>query len=146
MDAPLMYKTRKMMYTTKPYEVAYFSYHEWAEPPNQMLLELLAKKMRSTHYFYAVSTTTSGKYDYILYTHLIQLQQVFSKYSSKIVIEINAQLINANTNQTIASKEFSIEKKTTARTPYSGVIAANKAASQLLNEITQFCIYHLSKH
>ena len=32
-----VYDTTEMAYMTRPYEIAYFSQHEWAEPPAQML-------------------------------------------------------------------------------------------------------------
>src|SRR5690606_13007295 len=38
-----LYDTTRMAYTTRPYEIAYFSQHEWGETPSQMLQPLLLR-------------------------------------------------------------------------------------------------------
>lgn len=138
-----IYNTTQMAYTTKPYEIAYFAKNRWAETPPQMLQSLIIQTLQNTHHFYAVSSSPLGTYNYILNAQLIELKQVFYPNTSEIHLKMNVQLINATTNQLIASRQFAVVQATMVRTPYGGVMAANKAAGIMMDEIARFCLQKL---
>ena len=136
-----IYNTSDMAYTTKAYEIGYFVKSSWVEAPTQMLQPLIIQTLQKTHYFHTVgSSSTIGQYSYILNTQLIQLQQDYSKMRPILHFIVRAQIIDAATNQIVGSKEFAVNEPITRNDPYSGVTAANKAASAILNQLAQFCL------
>lgn len=135
-----IYNTTQMLYSTKPYEIAYFSKSEWAETPPQMLQTLIVQTLQNTHHFSAVTTSPVSSYNYTLNTQLLELRQVFNGYGSQLHLKMRIQIVNAATNQVIATKEFSVVQTPPMRSPYGGVIAANRAAAMMMNEIARFTV------
>lgn len=141
MEADPIYNTTAMAYTTKPYQIAYFGKNSWAEPPAAMIQPLIIQTLQNTHHFRAVNGGSSiGNYDYILKTQLLELQQAFLSNTSIVHLKIRAQIINANNGQVMATKQFSVSEMTAQKTPYSGVVATNRATAVILEEIARFCL------
>jgi cholesterol transport system auxiliary component len=142
-EANSIYNTTRMVYTIKPYQVAYFAKNRWAASPGKMLQQLMIQTLQNTHYFKAViAPPFSGMYDYILNTQLFELQQDFTHNPSVIRLRLNAQLIQSGTNRIIATKQFTVIEPAPQNTPYGGVIAANRAVSELLRQLVNFCVKH----
>ena len=136
------YDTRKMIYTQKPYELSDFSRNQWAAPPAEMLEPILIQKLRDTGYFHAVvNNAYSVNRQLILRTHLIELRQDFTVTPSRVRIALQAELINSDDNKVINSHTFTCSMPAPKNTPYSGVLAANKAVDKLLSQIAQFCVH-----
>lgn len=134
------YNTMQMAYTVKPYQLAYFTQNQWAETPSQMLQPLIVQTLQNTHLFHAVvSPPFMGRYDYVLATEILQLQQDFSVKPSRVDIKLRAQLTNSATNTVIATREFTVNEHILQRTPYGGVLAANRGTQTLLRELAHFC-------
>jgi len=135
-----LYETDKMAYTSHSYRVDYFAKSKWADTPARMLQPLIMKTLQNTHYFDAVTSSTSSiRYDYILNVQLSELRQVFLIHSSYVVLKIHAELINAKTGIIIASKEMISEVPARSMNPFGGVVAANTALSITLKKLTYFC-------
>jgi len=142
-ESNAVYNTTDMAYTTEPYQVAYFANNGWAETPAKMLQPLIVQALQSTHYFKAIGTSIiSTRYDMILTTQLLQLQQDFTNKNvrSQVHLVLRAQLINAATGRVIAARQFSAVEAAPTNNPYGGVIAANRAASVVMEELAAFCL------
>jgi len=138
------FNTTQMAYSIRPYQVAYFSKNQWAETPAEMFAPLLVRTLQKTHFFRAVVTPPFlGRPDYILSTQILDLQQDFTHYPALLRLTINVQLIRFSSNQVIASQFFNEQQPMMYRTPYSGVIAANRATENILRKMAQFCLHHL---
>jgi cholesterol transport system auxiliary component len=110
-----------------------------------MFQPLLVQALQNTHYFRAIVTQPFiGRYDYILSTQILQLQQNFIYYPAKLQLTVRAQLINATTNQVIATQLFYKQQMMAKQTPYAGVIAANHAMEDVLRQIATFCLKTLT--
>ncbi len=140
------YNTTMMAYTTRPYQIAYFSQNQWAETPAQMLQPLLVQAMQETHYFHAVVTLPfSGHYDYVLNTQILRLQQDFTHRHPCLQLSVRMQLTNATTSQVLATRQYTIDEPLRYASPYSGVMAANRAMERLLRQIAAFSIANVSR-
>jgi cholesterol transport system auxiliary component len=123
--ASSIYDTTEMAYSTKRYQLAYFSKNRWADSPPQMLQPLIVDALQRTHYFHAVGTASAlGNYDFRLNTQLLELKQVFYQ----------------NSPSEVHLKEFAVVENAPHNTPYGGVIAANRATSRMLTELTRWCL------
>jgi cholesterol transport system auxiliary component len=135
------YDSRKMIYTKKRYELSDFARNQWAATPAEMLEPILIQKLRNTGYFHAVihnDNLVSRRL--ILRTHLIELQQDFTVTPSQIKLALQAELINVIENKVINTHTFTCSMPARENTPYSGVLAANRAVDKLLSQIAEFCV------
>lgn len=139
------YNTQKMIYMNIPYKISAYANHEWTAPPAHLLLPLIAGAVRSTGYFHAVMTPPfSGRTRYQLVTKLLAFQQEFFQPVSQERVVIEVSLIDMNTNRVIASKVFKKVESAPENDPYSGVLAANKAANLLAHQIAKFVVRTIS--
>ncbi|KWR88054.1 ABC-type transport auxiliary lipoprotein family protein [Cupriavidus sp. IDO] len=135
------YATSRMAYTTRKYQIAYFSQNEWVETPAQMMLPLIVETLRRTHYFSAVlSPPDFGRQTFMLHTEIIELSQDFMSDPAVLRLTARFDLRQETTNRLIAAKELSVQVRLADRTPYAGVVAANEAAGRLLRELSRFVI------
>jgi cholesterol transport system auxiliary component len=135
------YNTTQMAYSIRPYQVAYFSQNQWGETPSQMLQPLLMQTLQNTHRFHAVvAAPYMGRYDYALSTEILQLQQDFTVRPARVQFKIRVQLTKVSTNNVIGTKQFIVNEPIRQKTPYSGVLAANRATGKILQEIAYFCV------
>jgi cholesterol transport system auxiliary component len=136
-----IYDTTQMAYTIRPYQVAYFSRHEWSETPSRMLQPLLVRTLQNTHYFRAVLTPPySGRYTYSLRTEILELTQDFTSEPATLQLSLRLQLSNDAANRVIATKEISLREPMQQRTPYAGVVAANDATAKALQKVAEFVL------
>ena len=134
------YETSDMIYMITPYQLSSFALHKWVAPPAQMILPIVVQAIRSTGYFKAVvsapySATTNYRMDF----QLLKLQQEFLLPKSKVRMQVQVNLFNNRTSKIIASRRFNVLVPAASNTPYSGVLAANKAITQIASQIARFC-------
>lgn len=137
-----LYNTSEMAYTLSPFHIAYFAKNRWADTPARMLQPLIVKTLQDTHHFHAVISAPSfGRYDYMLITQLLRLQQEFSPCcSSRVHMVVRALILSAASGRVIATKEFSVVKLAPQNNPYSGVIATNCATMEILSRLARFVL------
>lgn len=136
-----VYDTVRMAYRTRPYQVDYFSRHEWGASPAQMLLPLLTQTLENTHYFDAVVTPPYfGPYRYALRTEILELAQDFTSDPAKLYLSLRVQLVDGTSNRIISSRAISLRESMLRETPYDGVVAANDATAKTLRQIAGFVL------
>lgn len=139
------YASNKMIYQDVPYNLRAYANHQWAAPPSEMLLPLIANAMRNTGYFKAVvAVPYVGMTSLRLDTRLIALEQDFIHPKSREFLAVQATLTNNVTNKVIAAKSFKVSVPANGNTPYAGVLAANRAVSILGNQLARFVVSHAS--
>ncbi len=135
------YASSNMIYIMVPFRLRSFANHRWVAPPSQMLLPIIAQRIRSTGFFKAVVTPPfSGITNYRLETNLIKLQQEFIDPMSHVRLVMQATLINSTTNRVVASRRFQVYLKAQANNPYSGVLAINRAATIMAAKLSNFVL------
>jgi cholesterol transport system auxiliary component len=138
-----VYNTTSMIYSEHPYQINAFVLNQWARTPSEMLQSLMVETLTQSHYFKAVVTPPYvGHYTYALNTRIFELQQDYTGPSPLLRLSVQAQLIKSSTQNVIATKVITINESILEKTPYSGVVAANKAVSEMLYELTAFVNTH----
>jgi cholesterol transport system auxiliary component len=138
-----VYDTTQMAYTKIPFQIAYFSEHEWAETPAHMLQSLLIRTLEKSHYFNAVITPPyAGHYTFAVRTQLFELLQDFTASPAELRLSLYCQLIDGATGQIRAAKEISIHQPMQKNNPEAGVAAANYAVAMALQNIVEFVFAH----
>lgn len=140
-DTARAYATTQMAYSTRPYQIAYFTRNEWAETPSQMIQPLIVQTLRSTRHFSEVlSAPYFGHPTFGLRTEILELKQDFTSEPATLRLAMRIVLSRAATNQVIATREWLLSQPMSERTPYAGVVAANEAMQKLLRELALFVV------
>lgn len=135
------FDTSNMVYMMTPYQLSQFALHRWVAPPAQMLLPIVVQALRDKGYFKAVvATPYSAKTNYRLDFQLLQLQQNFMNPTSMEQVSIQVNIYNNDTNRIVASRRFSAAVAAKENTPYSGVLAANRAVANLSKQVANFAV------
>lgn len=135
------YRSSRMIYVEIPYQLRAYAEHQWIAPPADLLLPLLANRLRTTGAFRAVVTPPfSGAATDELNTQLLVLQQEFLRPVSVVRLSMEATLINVATGHVIASRVFQAVVPAPDNNPYSGVLATNKAAHDVIAQIARFTV------
>ncbi len=135
------FDSRKMIYTKTRYELSEFARHQWAAPPAEMLEPVLIQKLRDTGYFHAViNSAFAVQRDYVLKTHLIEMRQDFTVKPSRLRIAMQAELIDTKESRVVNACTFTCSMPAPQNTPYSGVVAANRAVNTILSQVAEFSV------
>lgn len=139
--ASATYQDSSLQYISQDYMLGAFVHHAWDAPPSDMLQPLILQSLQNTGYFYAViSAPSSTQTNLRLDTTLIKLQQNFTHKPSTVDMTIVAVLVNEKQFTVIATRNFSVSVPAPADNPYGGVIAANQACQQLMEEMSAWVV------
>jgi cholesterol transport system auxiliary component len=135
------FDTPQMAYVQQPYELNYFVTSRWTDTPARMLEPLLVQALEQTGGFRAVvQTPNTVSADFQLDTILIRLQQDFMTRPSRIRLTLRAQLIDVRSQRVLAVKLFDESENAESENAYGGVIAANRVAQRVLDQLAEFCV------
>ena len=125
-----------MAYMEEAHRIDYFAHHRWADSPAHMLEPLLISALESSGLFQAVvQAPTTARFDLRLDTELLRLVQVFEPSESRVELAVRISLLDTQQQRVLVSDVLAVTEPATERTPYGGVIAANKAVVRLLEEL-----------
>lgn len=133
------FDSQRIIYLREPYKLAHFAQSEWIEPPARMLAPLIVDAIVKTGAFRAVVLTPStAAGDLRLDSTIIRLQQDFRSQPSTVRFTLRATLIDENTRRVVAWREFDQSVLSTSEDAYGGVIAANRALQNTLENLADF--------
>ena len=134
------FDTRRIVYLRQPHELEAFAYSEWVDSPAQMLAPLIAQALERSGAFRAVlRAPTAATAELRLDTELIRLQHEFLVLPSRVRLTLRAVLVDTATRRVAAWREFDTSVPSQSEDPYGGVVAANRAARELLADLAAFC-------
>lgn len=134
------YETRQMVFVRKPHEIEYFTKNKWVDAPARMLTPLLAQALESSGSYRAVLVSQSGAAATLrLESEVVRLQQEFLSVPSQVRLALRVQLIDIEARKVLATREFDVTETAPGDDPYSGVLAANRAATRILADVAEFC-------
>lgn len=144
-EAAAAYQSKQMAYSTQPYKLSYFSQNQWAELPTQMLAPLMVQTLQDTGVFKAViNPPYSGRYDYVLSSQLLMLEQDYIHHPGTLRFVFRAQLLKASNRKLVAAHEWVINEKIHEAKPYAGVIATNQAVGKMLVRMRSFVLRYIN--
>ncbi len=137
------YKGNKIAYTEQeqPYQIHTFAENYWASAPAKLVTPNVTNAMISSGHFKAVANPPyGGSADYRLDTDLLTLVQQFNGNTSQVVFSLHAVLVNAQSNQILHSKNFTVTQTASANNPQAGVVAANQALTSVLQQLQTWVV------
>jgi cholesterol transport system auxiliary component len=137
------YDSARIAYMEKAYGLRYYTRSRWAATPARMLAPLLADAIQETGRFQALHRPPgSVAADMRLDTELIRFHQDFTVQPSAMRVTLRAQLVDLQAGRVLATRLFDVRRVAATEDAYGGVVAANHAVQQLLQELGQFCVDH----
>jgi len=133
------YESNRMVYTRQAQTQEVFANSAWADTPSRMLAPLLVERLQQSGQFRAVLLSpTAAKASLRLDTTILQLQQDFLQVPSRVHFRIQATLLDNNTREVLAWRAVDITRDATTGDAAGGVIAANAAVQDALQQIADF--------
>ena len=114
--APLIYRDDRIIYGTGPVEMGAYDYHRWAEPPADMIENMLTDGLRASGAFRAVQRVGSGaRGDYIVRGRLIALDEVDTpQVAARFAVEL--ELYQVKTGTVVWTQSYSHDQPVSTKT------------------------------
>lgn len=130
------FDTIRMAYLLRPHEVRYFAGHQWADQPARMVAAQLRRTLEKTGAWRAVVQAPAAvRSDVRLDVDQLVLLQDFTTRPSRARLTLGAQLVDLKTHQVVGARRFEAIETAPSDDPYGGVEAANRALSNLLDQV-----------
>lgn len=133
------FDTPRMAYLRRPHAVDYYANNQWADTPARLLAPLLVQAMEKTGCWRVVVPMPAAvQGNYRLDTEILHLQQEFLSQPSRVRLTLRVQLVELRGQSVIAARPFEMLEDAPSEDAYGGVIAANRAAGKLLEQVADW--------
>lgn len=134
------FDSQHIVYVRVAHQLEHFAHSEWVDTPARMLAPLMVEALENTGAFRAVGSAISGIAGELrLDTEVLRLQQEFGGGPSRVRFTLRASMTDNATRQVISSREFDATVAAESDDPYGGVVAANRAVQQVLQQLASYC-------
>lgn len=126
----------RIVYLREPHRLEYFANSQWVDPPARMLGPLLVAAIEKTGVFAAVVLVPGAADGELrLDSEIIRLQHDFQTSPSRVRFGLRVTLVNDKTRQVLALQEFEAVEPASSEDAYGGVLAANRAVQQVVQQV-----------
>lgn len=134
------FDSRRIVYVREAHQLEHFAHSEWADSPARMIAPLIVSALEHSGAFRAVVLTPSAAAgDLRLDVDIVRLQHEFDSSPSRVRFTLRAYLVDNETRQVLAWREFDASQVAAQDSPYGGVIAANTAVQGITEQLADFC-------
>jgi len=134
-------KSKKMHYVETNYKEFNYTESGWSNTPNKAISKNLLASIRASGLFSSVNSASSrSKSDLYLETTVEEFLQFYNieNKSSHVEVRLSFSLINLKDNSIVDSKVISRTIKTDTLNAEGGVVALNKALTEVLSETNEW--------
>lgn len=141
-----LYRDDRLVYGSGPVQLGVFDYERWAEPPADMIQDLLIGSLRSTGQYRAVSGLGSNvRGDYIVRGHLWGISEVDQpELMARFSLQI--ELFDPKTRTTVWSGKYEHDEPAQGKTVQAVVEAMNKNVHAGLQQLTTGLSEYFASH
>jgi cholesterol transport system auxiliary component len=134
------FDSQHIVYVRIAHQLEHFAHSEWVDTPARMIAPLMVAALENTGAFRAVGSPASGIAGELrLDTEVLRLQQEFGGGTSRVRFTLRASIADNTTRKAIASREFDASVAARSDDPYGGVVAANRAVQQVMQQLASYC-------
>lgn len=121
-----------------------YAHSRWIAMPTAILTQQIRNRIVTSTNEQVIKDSSTAKADYVLQIELEEFTQAFDTMDdSHVVIGLRASLIERNSRQLFAQKDFSIKEKTPTADAAGAVFALSSASNQLINELIDWLTIEL---
>jgi len=129
-----LYREDRLVYGTGSEEMGTYQVHRWAEPPTEMMQELLWRSLRASHRYSAVNLLTSSSHgDFLLQGNLYDFKEVSgSTLAARVNVEL--ELREMKTGAIVWTHDYSHDEPVNGKDVSAVVAALDQDAQHCVSE------------
>jgi ABC-type uncharacterized transport system auxiliary subunit len=141
-----LYREDHIVYSSGGENMGTYEYQRWAEPPTEMIQEVLFRALRSSGRYRAVHAQRSSiRGDYLLHGHLYDFKEVTgSSMSARLALEL--ELRDTKTGDTVWTHLYNHDEPVSGKDVSAVVAALNRNVHRATNEFTASLNQYFSAH
>jgi ABC-type uncharacterized transport system auxiliary subunit len=141
-----LYREDHIVYSSGGENMGTYEYQRWAEPPTEMIQEVLFRALRSSGRYRAVYAQRSSiRGDYLLHGHLYDFKEVTgASMSARLALEL--ELRDTKTGDTVWTHLYSHDEPVSGKDVSAVVASLNRNVHRATNEFTASLIQYFSAH
>jgi ABC-type uncharacterized transport system auxiliary subunit len=137
LSAPHVLRDDRIVYGTGRVELGVYEYHRWAQPPAEMLEELLLERLRATGQYKSVARLSGGaRGDYLLRGHLASLNEMDGPGGVNARFAIRLELFQFKTGIVVWSQSYQHDEPVGKKAVGEVVEALQKNVRAGLDQLT----------
>lgn len=145
--AATSYDSEQIAFRREPFRLDYYTRSRWAEPPAEMLGDLMTRALEDAGLYRVVLGPAARlPADLRLHTELIALEHVIHGTSqtqgSEVRLAMRMQLVESRSSRVLATSSFEIVRPAFSTDAQGAVAAANEAVREALATTIEFCREH----
>jgi len=131
-----LYRDDRLVYATGNEEMGTYQTHRWAEPPAEMMRELLWRSLRASHRFSTVSLmSSSSRGDFLLQGNLYDFKEISgSTLAARLNMEL--ELREIKTGAIVRTHDYSHDEPVNGKGVPAVAAALNQNAQRAASEAT----------
>ena len=132
-----LYRDDHIVYTSNGQAMGTYEYHRWAEPPSEMIDDVLLREIRvSGRYQHVYSLRSDVRGDYLLRGHLYDFREISGNgLATRVAFEF--ELLDSKTGSTVWTRYYSHDEPVDGKDVPAVVAALNRNVSSGLSELRE---------
>jgi len=141
-----LYREDHIVYSSNGEAMGTYEYQRWAEPPTEMIEEVLLRALRSSGRYRSVYALRSSiRWDYLLHGQLYDFKEITgSPISARVVLEL--ELRDTKTGNTVWTHLYNHDEPVSGRDVSAVVAALDHNVHRATNEFAASLAQYFSAH
>jgi ABC-type uncharacterized transport system auxiliary subunit len=134
LKASHLYREDRLVYATDSEEMGTYQVHRWAEPPTEMMQELLWRSLRASHRYSAVYLLSSSSHgDFVLQGNLYDFKEVVRQHA-RGPLNLELELREMKTGAIVWTHSYSHDEPVKGKDVSAVVAALDQNAQRCVSE------------
>lgn len=145
-SAPIVYRDTRLLYRSGPNQVDIYEQQRWAEPPAELVREMLLRLLRASGRYRTVQLAGTNVHgDYLVRGRVLHFEEVDTpSLSARVAIE--AELYDPAKGMTVWSHLYEQDEPVSGKDVPSVVAAVNRNVQRGLGEISASLEQYFAQH
>jgi ABC-type uncharacterized transport system auxiliary subunit len=132
-----LYRDDHIVYTSNGEAMGTYEYQRWAEPPSEMISDVLLRELQESERYQHVYTLRSdSRGDYLLRGHLYDFREISGNgLAARVTFEF--ELRDSKTGATVWSRSYSHDEPANGKDVTAVVAAMNRNVQSGLSEVLE---------
>jgi len=141
-----LYREDRIVYGNGPEQLGTYEYQRWAEPPTEMIQEVLLRQLRASGRYRAVHYRRSNMQgDFALRGHLYDFKEVNgSQMSARVTLDL--EMRDLKNGATVWTRYYTHDEPTTGKDVPAVVAALDKNVQRAVKEIVESLDQYFASH
>jgi cholesterol transport system auxiliary component len=141
-----LYREDHIVYSSNGENMGMYEYQRWAEPPTEMIQDVLFRALRSSGHYRSVYAQRSSMHgDYLLRGHLYEFKEVTAPaLSARFALEL--ELRDTKTGDTVWNHLYNHDEPVSGKSVSAVVAALNRDVQRATNEFLASLAQYFSAH